>query len=261
VVARTKIETSAIAIQRFRFAETSQIVHFLSPELGRFVTLAKGAYREKNSYHGPIDLLVRGRVKVSLVEGRELGVLLERRVETAYPGLRCDLARFACGQHLLKLIVETNPVGAGGEEVYRLLDRALEAAERLPPERLPMLLLSFDLRLLRLLGLEPRWTGCQRCGKTRGGRRFVPAVGGTVCDACVHPGEGTTLSAGVRRLLEDLGRRRLDALEAPRIDVLRRAERVVGAHLGYHLEAPPPGRIPGRTGGGSRTRFRGPRAS
>src|SRR5262245_28348871 len=95
-----RVHTPAIVIQRFAYGETSQVVHLLTEKLGRVVVLAKGAYREKNGYEGPLDLLVRGDVSISLVQGRELGLLVRRRVATTYPSLRCDLRRFAAASHV-----------------------------------------------------------------------------------------------------------------------------------------------------------------
>lgn len=239
-----KVETTAITIQRYSYAETSQIAHFLTEEHGRVVVMARGAYREKNSYQGPLDLLVRGRITVSFVKGRELGVLTGRKVETAYPELRQCLQRFAAASHVLQMVVETVPVGEGDAAAFRLLDRALLACEEVERERLGLLLLSFDLHLLKMLGLAPSLGCCVRCGGQKRLIAFLAQEGGVVCRECHQGGrEGMALGRDVYDLLQDLSRRRLQELPRPRERTLELAQRVVDVHLGYHLDWSTPDRM------------------
>ena len=181
-----RLTTLAISIQRFPYGETSQVVHFLTADQGRIGVLVRGAHRAKNSYQGPIDLLVRGTISVSLLQGRELGLLARREIETSYPELRRSLVRFRAARHLLGLLTATTPVGHGEGETFRLMDRALQALERLPEDRIPLMLLSYDLYTLRMLGVSPQLFACVRCGTERnsqrllrgGGRRAVPWLSG-----------------------------------------------------------------------------------
>ena len=201
--------------------------------------LVRGAHRPKNSYQGPIDLLVRAEVDVRTVAGQELGVLLARRIQSAYPGLRRTLPRFLASQHLLQMLCDSVPVGAGGPEVYRLFDRALRAAERLDSPRLPLLLLSFDLQMLRVLGLEPRLDSCS-CGRPLETGTFLPEQGGLICRECrVATAAGPHLSARARRFLEELGRYHVADLPLPDARTLARAQDVLFGHISYHLERPP----------------------
>ena len=49
--------TEAICIYRNPYGDTSQIVHWLTRDLGREAALIRGAFREKNRYQGNEDLL------------------------------------------------------------------------------------------------------------------------------------------------------------------------------------------------------------
>lgn len=225
-------------IQRFAFGETSQVVHLLTEERGRVVVLAKGAWRDKNSFEGPLDLLVRGRVVLSLVEGKELGLLLRRRIETNYPQLRRDGRRFLAASRLLARVVRFELVGHGGGESFRLVDRALLAAETIEPGRLELLLLSFDLRLARQHGIEPVLRQCARCGSPRKLARFVAAEGGVVCADCRRGAdEGSPIDPATIRLLQELGERPLQRVATPPDSVLARARRLLDAHLAWHAES------------------------
>jgi len=233
-----RLETAALVIQRFAFGETSQVVHLLTEERGRVVVLAKGAWRDKNSFEGPLDLLVRGRVVLSLVEGRELGLLSQRRIETNYPALRRDPRRFLAASRLLARVVRFELVGHGGGETFRLFDRALQAAETLEHDRLELLLLSFDLRLARQHGIEPVLRQCARCGSPRRLARFVAADGGVVCADCRRGAdEGSPLDPATTRLLLELGEQSLQRVATPPPAVTARARRLLDAHLEWHAES------------------------
>src|SRR5262245_54685147 len=232
-----RVETSAIVIQRFAFGETSQVVHLLCERLGRVVALAKGAWRSKNSFDGPLDLLVRGPTVLSLMEGRELGLLVRRRVETNYPRLRRELDRFRAASSLLARVVRFELPGHGAGETFHLFDRALQAAETVERARLGLLLLSFDLRFARLHGIEPVLRQCVRCGSPRALARFVAADGGAVCVACRRSAEeGSPLDAAAGALLLALGEQPLLRVAAPSAAAQRRARRIVGGHFAWHGE-------------------------
>jgi DNA repair protein RecO (recombination protein O) len=240
-----RVDTPAIVIQRFAYGETSQVVHLLTEKLGRVVVLAKGAYRDKNGYEGPLDLLERGDVSISLVEGRELGLLVKRRLETNHPGLRRDLRRFGAAAHLLRQVLHFEPVGGGPGDAFRLLERALAALETLPAERIPLLLLSFDVRFAKLHGFAPEIGHCVRCGSPRALSRFVPGDGGVVCATCLtRAEEGERIDRATAVLLRDLLDQPLAKVAEPAAATLSRARRLVDAHLRWHADAsaPEPGR-------------------
>jgi DNA repair protein RecO (recombination protein O) len=232
-----RVQTDAIAVQRFAYRETSQIVHFLTPDLGRIGVLVRGAYRPKNSYQGPIDLLVKGRIQVHILPGRDLGMLLRREVSTAYPGVRQSLARHRGAVHLLQLLLSTVPVGHGEASQFHLLDRGLQALELLPDERVPLLLLSFDLHLLSLLGLKPELDLCVRCSGRQAFHGFSARDGGVICSQCqLDEHDGLPLREAAWRLLRAASERKFRDLEQPDRTTLGQARRLLEGHLAYHLD-------------------------
>jgi len=235
----SKVDTPGISIQRFAFGETSQVVHFLTEMRGRVVVLARGAYREKNSYEGPIDLLVRGRLQLLLSSDGKMGTLQRRKVETSYPLLRHGLVRLESALYFLGLILDTTPVGEGAGAVFHLFDRALHALETYSRDRLPVLQLSFELHLLLAHGLQPSLERCVRCGSERGRFRIVAAEGGVICGACPDSTQaGATVPEEVRLFLLALLKRRVADIPPPQAAVFRMARRIVDDHLRYHLERP-----------------------
>lgn len=212
----------------------------MTPGSGRVGVLVKGAFRPKNSYQGPIDLLVRCRVTLQLLAGRELGYLTARQVHTSYPRLRQSLRRFRAADHLLRVVLGAVPVGHGEAETFRLLDRALAALEELPVERVELLRLSFDLHFLRQLGLEPQLWQCVSCGEGRDLGSFQAAAGGLLCRRCRDPGSDLIpVRRDVRELLQSLASRRLSEIAAAPAGVTERAARLLDSHLIFHLDYRP----------------------
>ncbi|MSR47742.1 MAG: DNA repair protein RecO [Planctomycetes bacterium] len=232
-----RVETEAVVIQRFPYGESSQIVHLLTAALGRVAVMARGAWRSKNGYEGPLDLLVSGRVTISMIDGRDLGLLLARRITTSHPALRSDLARHAAATQLLRRVLHFETVGGGGG-THALLERALTALETIEPDRIVMLLLAFDLRLLAAHGLTPDVDRCVRCGSPRRLARFVEGCGGVVCVDCLdRADEGAAIDGRTATLLRTLLAAPLRTVAAPATPTLARARRLVDLHLAWHADA------------------------
>jgi DNA repair protein RecO (recombination protein O) len=242
-----RVDTAALVIQRFAYGETSQVVHLLTEALGRVVVLAKGAWREKNGYEGPLDLLEKGRVSLSLVQGRELGLLTGRRLVTNHPALRRDLRRFTAAAHVLRQVLHFEAVGAGGGDAYRLVERALAALETVAPARISLLLLAFDARFAQLHGVLPEVSHCVRCGSPQSLARFVPADGGVVCSICLaRPDEGAPIDRATAALVRDLASVPFAQLADPAPAALSRARRLLDVHLQWHADATQETRRPAR---------------
>ena len=56
-------KTEAILIGRTRYAESSLIVQWCSPEVGLFKTIAKGSLRPKSPLYGVLDLFVSAELR------------------------------------------------------------------------------------------------------------------------------------------------------------------------------------------------------
>jgi DNA repair protein RecO (recombination protein O) len=148
------IESATGLILRTRLlTETSLIVNWLTPELGRVATVAKGARRPKSAFACKLDLFYR--CDFSFVRSRrsELHTLREVVLRDTHAALRQDLLALhqaAYAVALLELATETEtplPV------LYELLAGWLAHLASAPVRT--HLLLGFELKLLEELGLTP----------------------------------------------------------------------------------------------------------
>lgn len=184
-----KRKTLAIPIRLTDYSDSSQVVSLLTREVGALDGLAKGAYRLKGSFQSPFDLAVLYEVVYLERRASGLSILTEAAVIDGYRGLRKRWERYIGATHVLEFL---RAVVTHGEEASELFDlvvstfRGLGRAEG--SGRIESLLLSFDLRALRLLGLLPPVSACVWCGRPwPPSNREVflsPQEGGLLCRAC-----------------------------------------------------------------------------
>jgi DNA repair protein RecO (recombination protein O) len=148
------IERATGLVLRTRLlTDTSLIVHWLTPGLGRVATVAKGARRPKSPFRGKLDLFYLGDFSFHRSRRSDLHTLREVVLLATHPALRADLARLrqaAYGARLVERLTETDtPL----PEVYRLFKGLLDLLQTQPAQPLP--LLAFELKLLAELGSPP----------------------------------------------------------------------------------------------------------
>jgi len=148
------IESATGLILRTRpLTETSLIVHWLTPTLGRLATAAKGAQRPKSPFRGKLDLFYQ--VDFSFIRSRrsDLHALSEVSLRATHSALRKDLAALQQASYGAALIEQTTEAETPLPEIFELMGGFLDAlAERAAQPRTVM---AFELKLLSLLGLEP----------------------------------------------------------------------------------------------------------
>lgn len=133
--------------------DTSLIVQWITPELGRIGTVAKGARKPKSPFAGKLDLLIEAEFSLQRSRRSELHALREVRVMNRWPALRSDLALLHQAAYFTVLIELGTERETPLAEVYALL---LEYLRHLPAEdRIPESMFLFEFKFLSLLGYKP----------------------------------------------------------------------------------------------------------
>jgi len=150
------IESTIGLILRTRpLTETSLIVNWLTPDLGRLSTVAKGARRPKSPFLGKLDLFYLASFTFTRSRRSELHTLRELSLQETHPSLRQEmgsLKQAAYAAHLIEQATETEtPLPA----VYELMRGLLDHLSKQPPQAQNVF--SFELKLLNELGLHPDW--------------------------------------------------------------------------------------------------------
>src|SRR6266403_1912558 len=88
------IETTTGLITRTRpLTETSLIVHWLTPDLGRVATVAKGARRPKSPFVGKLDLFYAADFSFTRSRTSELHNLREVKLQGTHGAIREDISK------------------------------------------------------------------------------------------------------------------------------------------------------------------------
>src|SRR5262245_8073496 len=130
--------------------ETSLIVHWLSPELGRLATVAKGARRPKSSFQGKLDLFYTCDFSFARRKRSELHTLREVVVKDRHERLRHDLGWVQQASYAAALIEQTTETETPLPEIYELFTSLLDFLPQHPPK--PRTIFAFEVKLLRELG-------------------------------------------------------------------------------------------------------------
>ncbi|HKI69560.1 MAG TPA: DNA repair protein RecO [Verrucomicrobiae bacterium] len=163
---------TGLILRTRRLTETSLIVHWLTPQLGRIATVAKGARRPKSPFQGKLDLFYEADFSFSRSRRSELHTLGEIKLLEIHTPLRRELGYLQQASYCASLIEQATETETPLPTIYQLMRDFLAILPQQPPQS--RLLLAFELKLLAELGLKPDLT------KTRlsaGTRKMISALG------------------------------------------------------------------------------------
>ena len=145
--------THGIILRTRPLTETSLIIHWLTPNLGRLATVAKGARRPKSPFAGKLDLFYTADFSFSRSRRSELHTLREASLRETHGPIRQDILKLqqaAYAAAFIELATETDtPI----PEIFALANTFLDHLCAQPPR--PQDIFALELKLLRELGLEP----------------------------------------------------------------------------------------------------------
>jgi DNA repair protein RecO (recombination protein O) len=164
------------------YGEADRVVTLFTRERGKVSAFAAGARKSKRRFAGalePFSLLT-----VDLVERSGATLRLDQaQIDRPFLAIRNDLGRIARAMYAIELVRELVRDHEPHEALFELLVGYLALMDA--GSAGPTSLLAFELRVLALAGLRPRFDVCAICGKPPHGElRFVPDHGGVVCGGC-----------------------------------------------------------------------------
>jgi DNA repair protein RecO (recombination protein O) len=133
--------------------ESSLIVHWLTPDLGRLATVAKGARQPKSPFRGKLDLFYEADFAFQRSRRSPLHTLREVALRDPHAALRADLARLRQATYAALLVEQVSEEETPLPEQFALLTELLAALVEHPAQ--PAVTFAFELKLLATLGLAP----------------------------------------------------------------------------------------------------------
>lgn len=147
---------SGLVLRTRRLTETSLIIHWLTPNLGRLATVAKGALRPKSPFRGKADLFYVADFSFARSRRSELHTLREVSVRETHPAIRRELGRLQQASYAAALVEQVTEAETPLVEIFELVEGFLGALANITPQ--PHLIFAFELKILAELGLEPDLT-------------------------------------------------------------------------------------------------------
>src|ERR1044071_9114508 len=99
--------STGIILRTRPLTETSLIVHWLTPDLGRIATVAKGARRPKSPFRGKLDLFYEADFSFARSRRSDLHVLREVSLRDIHSALRENLGWVQQASYAAALIEQT----------------------------------------------------------------------------------------------------------------------------------------------------------
>jgi DNA repair protein RecO (recombination protein O) len=145
--------TTGIVLRIRPLTESSLIVHWLTRELGRVATVAKGACRPKSPFRGKLDLFYLCEFSFARSRRSDLHTLREVSLQETHTALRRDLGWLEQATRAARLVEQKTETETPLPEYFHLLVGFLKyLPEHLPQ---PQTVFAFEMKLLRILGLSP----------------------------------------------------------------------------------------------------------
>jgi DNA repair protein RecO (recombination protein O) len=144
---------SGIILRTRPLTETSLIVHWLTPELGRVATVAKGARRPKSPFAGKLDLFYSADFSFTRSRRSELHTLREAGLRETHGAIREDIVKLQQAGYLAAFIEQTTEMESPLPEIFELTRDFLKWLCSREPKTQNVF--ALELKLLRELGLMP----------------------------------------------------------------------------------------------------------
>ena len=145
--------TTGLILRTRPLTETSLIVNWLTPELGRISTVAKGARRPKSAFAGKLDLFYLADFSFQRSQRSDLHTMREVKLRETHTALRQELGYLQQAAYCSALLIQATEMETPLPAAYNLLRTLLAHLPHQPPQ--PQTLFAFEIKMLHELGLAP----------------------------------------------------------------------------------------------------------
>ncbi len=232
-------KTEAIVLKDYDLGEQDKIVVFYTGRYGKIRAIAKGARGIKSRFACVIQPPSYNSLLIYENRKGSLGIVKECVAKYQFLGIKKDLVRFAYVCYLIELIDKLTEEGESQSSLFRMLLRSLFLMESICKCSLNLLIESFQLKLLNILGYEPYLKGCIDCGKKVSSISyfyFSSRLGGLLCQNCKNIDEKSiSLSREAVLLMKRLLFLKLEEISGAKInkEIVKETEVVLRTYLSY----------------------------
>lgn len=232
-----KSKTEAIIIGSLNLGEADKLVTFFSLDRGKLKGVAKNARKSFRRFGAGLEPFTHCRLLLHEREHQDLIRIESAEIITQHFAVTAELARSAAGAVVLELVRELLPEAERNAQAFLLLGHILNL---LDSGQDPLFLARiFEIRVLSLLGYQPKLDRCLACGCSPNGEMIFQSMkGGVVCPRCIVSSGETAprLSGGAIGFYYHALKMDLDKIcrLRPSADILRELDRALSSHT-FHI--------------------------
>jgi len=178
----------AICIRAVDYSETSQILTLFTRQAGKISAIAKGSKRPKSAFDGPIEVFSHGKIVFSDSNKEKLATLTEFEQQPGFTNLANNLFALNCCFFATELVNNLTDDYDPHPELFDSFLRFLQDANERRGSL--VLLILFQLSLLKEIGLQPILNACVNCKTSHESRAtsdelyFSSSANGLICRDC-----------------------------------------------------------------------------
>jgi DNA repair protein RecO (recombination protein O) len=207
-------ETDAFVLRTFTSKEADKVCVFFTRDAGKLRGVAHGARRLKSRFGASLEPFTEVSLGYFQKEHRELVSISNCEIihSQFVGGMSSEM--LGVMHYLAELVTEFIPDNEPNDNVYRLIQAALDALRQIGAsssagadacnERLNAIVRYFEIWILKLAGFFPHWKNCGICEKDLMGQSTVWLTNEGIpqCAAC-SGGRGDELRPLVWRTIQD----------------------------------------------------------
>lgn len=221
-----------LIIKENKSGDSDKFVVIYAKKIGKISVFARGANNIKSKFVASTSIFTYGDFLINT--SRKTPFLSSVDIIESFYSLTKDLDTYYCGVYILEFMQKVTEEIPENDDYLYLALKSLMALKKHPENRL-MILRTFQIKMLKLLGYNPYSNNCPICGKADP-TRFT--LNGFVCDDCCNLKTARALSEATINVLKYIIYSPIDKLFSIRIsdDVLNELSYVADKYIKYHLE-------------------------
>lgn len=184
-------KTKGIIIKRINIGEADRIITFYTATMGKVRAKAVSVRKIESKLAGHLELFMLS--DLIFARGRNLDTVTSAQTINSFSNIRKNLNKTSFAYFICELLEKLVPEELKDTRIFNLLTSTFEILNqpKLKQENYPMLLLSFEIKLLDLLGFAPQMSRCLYCARGLDFAKdkslsfyFSAQLGGILCENC-----------------------------------------------------------------------------
>lgn len=232
------LRTDAIVIGKRNFSENDRILTFYTRVYGKLDVLVKGIRKIENRFGSSLELFTYNEILLWEKKKGSLLVLTQCQNKECFFDIRTDLKKIASAFYITDLARELTKEKDKSIDIFNLLFSFLYLLEK--AKKPEIIISSFQLRLLFILGFGPELDKCAGCKIVlRNIKYFSMQMGGIVCENCAKTSSSNvSLDPETLALMKKLIYTPLDRLENIIVSfvALKKIEHLFSLYIFYHMD-------------------------